>query len=68
MVDCSAQRRKKITQGIECCLDKNGRNCKICPYHSFGYFRCEELKEDILRMIRREEIEASDWTGFQEGF
>ena len=67
-MDCSAQNRKKIIQGVECCLNKEGRNCKVCPYYNYGYLRCSELQEDILRIIRREEIDATDWSGFQEGF
>lgn len=62
-MDCSAQSRKKIKEGVQCCLQEV-RNCNSCPY--FG--DCAQLRKDILSIIRREEIDATDWSGFQEGF
>lgn len=63
MNDCSERHRNKIKEGVNCCL-REIRNCNSCPYLG----DCNQLREDILRMIRREEIDATDWSGLQGGF
>jgi hypothetical protein len=63
MNDCSERHRNKIKEGVKCCIQVV-RNCNSCPY--FG--DCAQLREDILKIIHREEIDATDWSGFQEGF
>ena len=62
-MNCSEWHRNKIKEGVKCCIQEI-RNCNACPYFN----DCNQLQEDILRMIRREEIDATDWSGFQEGF
>ena len=63
MNDCSERHRNKIKEGVKCCL-REIRNCNSCPY--FG--DCAQLLEEILSIIRRVEIDAIDWSGFQGGF
>lgn len=63
MNDCSERHRNKIKEGVKCCI-QIARNCNSCPYLG----DCAQLQEDILRMISREEINTTDWSGFQEGF
>lgn len=63
MNDCSARHRNKIKEGVKCCI-RTIRNCNSCPYLG----NCNQLQEDILRMIQREEIDATDWSGLQGGF
>lgn len=63
MNDCSKRHRNKIKEGVQCCM-RVVRNCNSCPY--FG--DCDQLREDILKMICREEIDTTDWSGFQGGF
>jgi hypothetical protein len=62
-MNCSEQHRNKVKEGVKCCI-RVMRNCASCPY----LCNCNQLQEDILSMIRREEIDATDWSGFQEGF
>lgn len=62
MNDCSARHRNKVKEGVKCCI-RTTRNCNSCPY----FRNCNQLQEDILRMIQREEIDATDWSGFQGG-
>lgn len=61
-MNCSEWYRNKIKEGTKCCIQEI-RNCNSCPY--FG--DCNQLQEDILRMIRREEIDTTDWSGFSGG-
>lgn len=67
-MDASKAHRNKVIQGVKSCINKEACYCKACPYYNNGLLRCDELQEDILRIIRREEIDATDWSGLQEGF
>ena len=62
-MNCSAQSRNKIKEGVKCCIQAI-RNCNSCPYLG----DCAQLREDILSIVRREEIDATDWSGLQGGF
>ena len=66
-MDASKAHRNKVIQGIKICINKEACYCKACPYYNNGLLRCDELQKDILEIIYREEIDATDWSGLQEG-
>lgn len=60
-MDASKAHRNKVIQGVKCCINENMRNCNACPYLN----NCNQLKQDILTIIYREEIYNTDWSGLK---
>lgn len=67
-MDSSKAHREKVIQGVKCCVNLNASKCGACPYYNNGLFKCDELQQDILSIIRAEETSYEDWSGLQGGF
>lgn len=48
--------RKQIIKALECCINHEGDNCHICPYHytlnGFNHNCKEDMCEDALALIK----------------
>ena len=62
--------KEKILAGVRACVNPIGALCKNCPYWNNGDKQCEELKKDIVEVVRMAqayETSTQDWSGLQEG-
>lgn len=57
--------REHIIKALECCINHEGDNCHICPYHytlnGFNHNCKEDMCEDALALIKALAEESQKW-------
>ncbi len=53
--------REKVIKALECCIRKDGNECKVCPYTENEYC-VEDMVTDALAMLKEQQqrIEAPE--------